>query len=116
MGRKRPVARRWRRCGSAARARWHHPDDYCFSAIPDRLGAAETGGLNYLYIDKTALLCPEGTLESCQVQIGETPAFYDIHHLTFPFARYLGQRIAQRYSEELLSLGFPANAPASAAD
>ena len=68
---------------------------------------ADTRNLEYLYIDKTLMLCPSGELDSCEVQVGNAPAFFDSHHLTFPFAKVLGQRIALHYSDELTALGFP---------
>jgi hypothetical protein len=64
--------------------------------------------LDYLYIDKTALLCPENTLDSCIIQTPDEPAFYDAHHLSLSFAAMLGQRIADRYGQELIQSGFPA--------
>ena len=63
--------------------------------------------LDYLYIDKTALLCPENTLDSCDIQTPDEPAFYDRHHLSLSFATMLGQRIADRYAQELIQSGFP---------
>ncbi len=63
--------------------------------------------LDYLYIDKTALLCSGDTLESCAIQTSDEPAFYDPHHLSLSFATMLGQRIAKRYRQELVHAGFP---------
>ena len=63
--------------------------------------------LHYLYIDKTALLCPKGTLDSCIIQTPDEPAFYDVHHLSLSFATMLGQRIADRYGQELIQSSFP---------
>ena len=35
------------------------------------------------------------------------PAFYDAHHLSFGFARYVGKRIVSVYGRELRAAGFP---------
>ena len=64
-------------------------------------------GLRYLYIDKTKLLCPDGTLASCQVEANGEPFAYDQHHLSFGFAKFVGQRIAEKYGAELEQLKFP---------
>ena len=68
----------------------------------------DTEALDYLYIDKAALLCPDGSLSSCATRVGDVPAFYDEHHLTFAFAQLLGERIAEHYGAQLYALGFPA--------
>lgn len=61
----------------------------------------------YLFIDKTSLLCSGSTLETCQIEAAGEPAFYDNHHLSLPFARLLGRKIAESYREDLVSAGFP---------
>lgn len=63
--------------------------------------------LEYLYIDKTRLFCPDGTLASCKVEAYGEPAFYDKHHLSLGFATFLGERIKQTYKDQLISIGFP---------
>jgi len=68
----------------------------------------DKSGFDYLYIDKTRLLCATDTVDSCQVQVNGTAAFYDKHHLSLPFATLLGQRIADTYGRELNQVGFPA--------
>ncbi len=71
----------------------------------------EDNEIDYLYIDKTRLLCSGGGLESCQVEAHGEPAFYDRHHLSLGFASYLGERIADVYGEALIKAGFPAPTP-----
>lgn len=73
----------------------------------DRYDHEIRAGLDYLYLDKTALLCPDGTLASCAITAGSDPAFHDWHHLSFAFARMLGERIAQAYAAELVAAGLP---------
>jgi len=65
----------------------------------------ESSDLEYLYIDKTRLLCPGGTLDACAVEANGEPAFYDKHHLSLGFATYLGERIIDIYGSELNSIG-----------
>ena len=68
--------------------------------------------LDYLYIDKARLLCSvENSLESCDLQAGDEPAFYDQHHLSLSFASLLGQRIVESYSQDLVQSGFPSPIP-----
>jgi len=64
--------------------------------------------LEYLYIDKTRLLCENETLESCAITVGNEPAFYDWHHLSMAFSQHLGRRIAEEYHRDLRLRGFPA--------
>jgi len=71
--------------------------------------------VKYLYIDKTRLLCKNETLESCRISLNDEPAFYDWHHLTMSFSRYLGKRIANEYNKELRQWGFPSVVPPKAA-
>jgi peptidoglycan/LPS O-acetylase OafA/YrhL len=68
---------------------------------------AEMRGIDYLYIDRMRLLCRQATLSSCVVEAEGEPAFYDEHHLSFGFARYVGKRIASVYGDELRAAGFP---------
>jgi peptidoglycan/LPS O-acetylase OafA/YrhL len=67
--------------------------------------------LDYLYIDKGKLLCSENNLESCIVEANGEPVFYDMHHLSFGFAKFLGEKIASFYAADLTSLGFPSVLP-----
>ncbi len=67
--------------------------------------------LDYLYIDKTRLLCKNGTLQSCAITAAGEPAFYDWHHLSKSFTEHLGKRIVQVYAKELEKQGFPAITP-----
>lgn len=70
--------------------------------------ASSNMGLDYLYIDKTHLLCNGESLSSCTMQVGDKPAFYDAHHLSLPFSTLLGQRIARDYGDELVAADLPA--------
>ena len=80
----------------------------------ERSEVSESAELDYLYIDKTRLLCGDGTLESCAIKADGKPAFYDRHHLSLPFARHVGRRLVALYSEELTASGFPAVIPREA--
>ncbi|RLA49202.1 MAG: hypothetical protein DRQ97_01665 [Gammaproteobacteria bacterium] len=75
---------------------------------------AKTADLDFdfLYIDKTKLLCTSKIITSCKIQAGEDPAFWDKHHLSLPYATLLGQRIADSYTQDLRRFGFPPLAPA----
>jgi hypothetical protein len=66
---------------------------------------------DYYFIDKTVLLCPKATLQSCMVQAKGQPLFYDGHHLTLAFATLLGEKIASSYAQQLVKAGFPAPLP-----
>jgi len=81
-----------------------------YDPIDERALASEDSRylMDYLYIDKTKLLCPENTLDSCQVEDNGEPAFYDGHHMTLAFARMLGGKIANGYAQDLIRYGFPA--------
>ena len=70
--------------------------------------------IDYLYLDKTRLVCKKGTLSSCAIRAGSEPAFYDRHHLSRSFARHLGRRITEEYAEDLMGEGFPMIVPAKA--
>ena len=48
------------------------------------------------YVDKVALLCRENVLSSCETRTPDGhPMFVDRHHLTWEFASYLGNLIAE---------------------
>ena len=64
--------------------------------------------LDYLYVDKTGLLCgEESSLASCLMRAEDEPAFYDQHHLSLSYARLLGRRVAEGYGGDLVRIGFP---------
>lgn len=49
------------------------------------------------FIDRVALVCPDGMPESCEPTTPEgIPAFYDTLHLSFEYAQMLGRRYAKR--------------------
>lgn len=67
----------------------------------------EVKTLEYLYISKFDLLCPDGKLESCLTFANGEPMFYDEHHLSYGFAQYLAKLIASEYQQPLVQLGLP---------
>jgi hypothetical protein len=75
----------------------------------ERRGArpAPARQLDYLYIDKVALLCPGRELARCDVTAGGEPVTYDRHHLSLAFAARLGRRIGEAYGADLVRLRFP---------
>jgi hypothetical protein len=83
------------------------PRFVAWSALNERASYTPPGDLPYVYIDRMRLLCSDGTLGSCTMEADGEPAFYDMHHLSFGFARYVGQRIASAYGVELRAAGFP---------
>jgi peptidoglycan/LPS O-acetylase OafA/YrhL len=72
----------------------------------DRRKLKEKDLVDYLYIDKKKLLCPEGTIKSCEYEANGEPMFYDRNHLSFGFVRRVGERMAEVYEKELGALGF----------
>ena len=85
-------------------SRAQFPADY--AAVTDYLYALKARGGKF-GIDRMRLLCSDGTLESCTMEAEGEPAFYDTHHLSFGFARYVGKRLASVYRRELRAAGFP---------
>jgi hypothetical protein len=83
------------------------PQFVAFSAFNERASYTPPGDLQYVYIDRMRLLCSDGTLGSCTMEAEGEPAFYDAHHLSSGFARYVGKRIASVYGRELRAAGFP---------
>lgn len=77
------------------------PDERAQSIVPE----AKT--LDYLYISKFDLLCPDGQLSSCLTYANGEPMFYDAHHLSYGFAQHLAKLIAFKYQQSLLQLGLP---------
>lgn len=67
----------------------------------------EVKSLPYLYISKYELLCKAGELSTCTVSANGEPMFYDQHHLSYGFARHVGQLIWDKYQRELHALGMP---------
>jgi peptidoglycan/LPS O-acetylase OafA/YrhL len=63
--------------------------------------------LEYLYISKYDLLCKTDKLNSCLTFANDEPMFYDSHHLSRGFSRYLGKLIAENYTKQLVALGLP---------
>jgi peptidoglycan/LPS O-acetylase OafA/YrhL len=85
------------------------PQFVVFTAFKEREAPLidEARGIEYLYIDKMRLLCRQGTLESCVIEAGGEPAFYDSHHLSLGFSIYIGDLMARAYGDELQLAGFP---------
>jgi hypothetical protein len=63
--------------------------------------------LNYLYISKVDLLCPDRKLSSCLTFANGEPMFYDAHHLSYGFAQHVAKLIALSYETPLRRLGLP---------
>ncbi len=63
--------------------------------------------MDYLYISKQELLCKSEKASSCVVHGGGEPAFYDSHHLSLGFSRFIGGLIARRYAGDLQAIGLP---------
>jgi len=62
---------------------------------------------DYLFIDKTKLLCLERNLSSCKVTAYGEPYTYDDNHMSLSFAKYTGERMLEVYSRQLKVIGFP---------
>ena len=76
-------------------------DEQAKSPIP------QVHSLDYLYISKYALLCKDSALAGCAVEADGEPAFYDQHHLSWGFARYMGRRLAEVHAKDLAEVGLP---------
>ncbi len=76
-------------------------DERATSPIP------QVHSLDYLYISKYALLCEGSAPAGCAVEADGEPAFYDQHHLSQGFARYMGRRLAASHAAELAAVGLP---------
>jgi len=88
-------------CKSKDVVDYFNPNEKINSKIP------ETKTLQYLYINKYSLLCEKNLLDSCITHVGNIPMFYDQHHLSYEFARYLGELIGRNYRQELIDAGLP---------
>lgn len=84
---------------------YFNPDERIDTTVP------QVKSLDYIYISKYELLCGGRALENCAVQGNGEPAFYDQHHLSLGFARYLGQRLGEEHSAELVAAGLPEPGP-----
>ncbi len=60
--------------------------------------------LDYLYISKIDLMCENGRPETCVISARGEPALYDDNHLSLSYAQLIGERIAKRHKDDLLSL------------
>lgn len=88
-------------CRAPEAVNYFNPDEKVNTTVP------QVQTLDYVYISKYALLCKEQKLQGCLVYANGEPAFYDQHHLSRGFARYLGQRLAEVHRSELVELGLP---------
>jgi peptidoglycan/LPS O-acetylase OafA/YrhL len=77
------------------------PNERISSKIP------EVKSLKFLYINKYALLCKDNQLGSCITHVGNVPMFYDQHHLSYEFARNLGELMGKTYRQEFINIGLP---------
>lgn len=80
------------------------PDEQSRSPIP------QVKSLNYLYISKYDLFCTKRELSTCVMYANGEPAFYDQDHLSLGFAKYMGDRIAELYGNDLSRIGLPITA------
>jgi len=61
---------------------------------------------NYLYVDKISILCGPGrSLKDCKMRTEEELLFYDGDHFSLSGAHYFGKLLADRYREQLNSMG-----------
>ena len=87
------------------------PDNVTYFADypQDRRLYREIMGVTDLFIDKVELLCRGRQVQTCATQTPDgTPAFYDRHHLSLPFARYAGELYVAQHPKLLTLLQTPA--------
>lgn len=80
---------------------YFNPDERAKSTIP------QVKSLPYLYISKYELLCGGNAMEGCVMEANGEPAFYDQHHLSLGYARFMGQQLAKRHAADLVAAGLP---------
>jgi peptidoglycan/LPS O-acetylase OafA/YrhL len=88
-------------CKSKDANNYFYPNERDISVLP------QVKSMNYLYISKYELLCQNNQLESCATYAGNEPMFYDQHHLSYGFARHVGQLMWVRYGDALKQHGLP---------
>lgn len=88
-------------CKKAEYITYFNPDERIKSIVP------EVKTLDYLYINKFDLLCPDKQLSSCLTFANGEPMFYDVHHLSYGFAQHVAKLIALNYEAALRQLGLP---------
>lgn len=88
-------------CKKAEYVTYFNPDERAQSIVP------EVKTMDYLYISKFDLLCPDRQLSSCLTFANGEPMFYDVHHLSYGFARHVAKLIALNYESSLMQLGLP---------
>lgn len=88
-------------CKKAEYITYFNPDERAQSIVP------EVKTLDYLYISKFDLLCPDRQLSSCLTFANGEPMFYDVHHLSYGFAQHVAKLIALHYEHSLVQLGLP---------
>ena len=83
-------------------------EEYIFWFNPQERDKSKFGtSLDYLYINKFDLVCQNGRSETCVTSARGEPFSYDSSHLSLSYAQLIGERIAKRYKDDLLSLGIP---------
>ena len=88
-------------CRAPEAVNYFNPDERVNTTVP------QVKTLDYVCVSKYELLCKEQKLQGCLVYANGEPAFYDQHHLSRGFARYLGQKLAEQRAAELIELGLP---------
>lgn len=67
--------------------------------------ADDIKSLTTAYFDKVGLLCPDRALEKCPATTPDGhPMFVDRHHLTYEFAAWMGERLAESNPQWLQDL------------
>lgn len=79
--------------------------DYFAGEEKDKILELPIAKNDFIYIDKTTLLCRDRKISTCVMSINGTPAFLDGDHLTVAFANLVGERASVMYRNELRKFG-----------
>jgi len=63
-------------------------------------------GRDFIYLSKFSALCDSEGFESCPTEANGEPMFYDAHHLSMGFAKFVADRFLKVYKTELEDTGF----------
>jgi hypothetical protein len=89
------IIRRFGDFGSCFQPRFADFDPFVLRARDAQYLAKEQTILNFLYINKTNILCNGTSWDTCETHWFGEQFSYDRHHLSLGYARLLGRRIAQ---------------------